>query len=187
MSHPHSSRQKSIASGMVDILSYCALLPYSQFLNSAPEDATYETTFSWVNSCIGDKTVPPMAVPMGFDAQGHPIYIERAHFNNELTPAHVVPARRVAYVPHNGKEHIVENYQLLCINLKWVPAQGGQVPPGAVQTGHNKDGSPLYVGRVCHGGAWIVGKIHPKFSVCCFPCHGQELTADKYEALVCHM
>ena len=76
---------------------------------------TISAPFYWTNSCVADKTVPPMAVPMGFDHQGHPIYVGRAHFNNELTPAHVVPAKRLAYVPHNGKEHCVENYQVSCI------------------------------------------------------------------------
>ncbi|KAJ3658327.1 hypothetical protein Zmor_010072 [Zophobas morio] len=147
-----------------------------------------KTPYHWVNSCVCEENVPPMAVQMGFDTQNHPVYIGRAHFGNELAPVHVVPAKRAAYVAHDGKEHPVQNYEILCINyLKWVPARGGHVPAGAVQAGHNKDGAPLYVGRVSHDGSWIIGKIHPKFGVCYFPSHGKEVKATNYEALVCQV
>ena len=50
-----------------------------------------------------------------------------------------------------------------------MPSEGGVVLPGAVQAGRNKDGMPLYVGRVFHEGTSIVGmviKLNPSSCIC---------------------
>ncbi|KAJ3660877.1 hypothetical protein Zmor_005306 [Zophobas morio] len=142
--------------------------------------------YHWVDSSTTDGKLPTTAFQMGVDHHGHAIYVGRTHFDNELTPVHVVPGHKKAYVAYQGKEHPVEKYQLLCMNFfKWVPDHDGKVPEGAVEAGKNKDNSPLYVGRVFHEGSWIIGKIHPQFKVCCYPHDGKELTTKSYEALVC--
>ncbi|KAJ3640782.1 hypothetical protein Zmor_027324 [Zophobas morio] len=141
--------------------------------------------YEWVATST-NNVVPPMAIHMCVDAHGNDVYVGRAHFGNELTPAHV--AARAAYVPHYGKEHSVDNYHILCTNFfKWVPSSGGQVPPGAVQAGHRRDGAPLYVGRVYHEGSCIIGKVHPNFQACFFLYQGKEMHSSTYEVLIFDM
>ncbi|KAJ3658323.1 hypothetical protein Zmor_010068 [Zophobas morio] len=143
--------------------------------------------YRWVDSSITDEKFPSTAIQIGADSHGHPIYVGRAYFNNTLTPVHVVPEHKIAYLPNDGKEHCVDKYQILCLNhFKWVPSEGGVVLPGAVQAGRNKDGIPLYVGRVFHEGTSIVGMINPKTLVCYFPYQGKQLVAQSYQALVSH-
>ena len=43
--------------------------------------------------------------------------------------------------------------------LEWVDASNGEVPRGALQGGHNKDGNPLFVARAEHDGVWCCGHV----------------------------
>ena len=43
--------------------------------------------------------------------------------------------------------------------LEWVDASDGEVPRGALQGGHNKDGNPLFVARAEHDGNWCCGHV----------------------------
>lgn len=63
----------------------------------------------------------------------------------------------------------------------WVPAANGQIPPGAVQGGH--DGEPLYVARARHGSDLIPGKLIPSHNVAYVPYGGTEHPHSDYEVL----
>jgi len=67
---------------------------------------------------------------------------------------------------------------------KWKESSHGQVPHGAIQAGHQSDGTPLYVGRVKDHGADIVGKVHPGHHCLYVPWNGKEVRYEQYEILV---
>ncbi|KAJ3658317.1 hypothetical protein Zmor_010062 [Zophobas morio] len=120
---------------------------------------TEMSLFRWVDCCITDDNVPSTALPV---------------------------EHKIAHLPHNGKTHCVHNYQILCLNhFKWVSDHDGRVQ-GAVKTGSNKNGVPLFLGRVFHEGSWIVGMINPRYDTCFYPYKGKSLEANKHEALVGH-
>jgi hypothetical protein len=141
--------------------------------------------YRWVDSSVAYGTVPPNALHGGRDADGHPIFVGRAYHEGDLIPAKVIPGKNAAYVAHNGEEHQVEEYQILCKQqFDWVPCHAGHLPPGAIQGGHTGDGEVLYIGRVFHEGAQTIGKIHPSHGVCYIPFDGQEIACPEYETLV---
>ncbi|KYB24931.1 hypothetical protein TcasGA2_TC031451 [Tribolium castaneum] len=116
--------------------------------------------FRWVDSSIAYGSVPPTALQGGMDGDGHPIYVGRAYHEGDLIPAKVIPGKNAAYVSHNGQEHLVENFQVLCKQyFEWVQSHAGHLPPGAVQGGHTSEGEPLYIGRAYHEGSQTIGKV----------------------------
>ncbi|KAJ3658318.1 hypothetical protein Zmor_010063 [Zophobas morio] len=142
--------------------------------------------YRWVDSSINDENVPATAFQITTTTHGHPVYAGKTPFEDVVLPVNVIPKDKKATLALNGKEHAVDKYKLLCLNqVKWVPSQNGIVLPGAVQAGHNMNDIPLYIGRVFHEESWIVGAINPKYEVCYYPYQGKELSAKKYEALVC--
>ncbi|KAJ3658322.1 hypothetical protein Zmor_010067 [Zophobas morio] len=143
--------------------------------------------YRWVDSSTTDEKFPSTAFQIGTDSQGHAVYMGRAYFNNTLSPVHVVPQRKIAYLPNDGKEHTVEKFQLLCLNhFKWVPSTAGKILPGAVQGGRNPYGLPLYVAKVSYQESSIVGVIHPLAEYCSFPYQGKQVTTQNHQALVSH-
>ena len=69
--------------------------------------------------------------------------------------------------------------------LTWSSCRDGQVPKDAVNGGWDaNNGEPLFVGRVQHGGALIVGKIHPSHRCIYVPFAGGEHKHQQYEVLV---
>lgn len=56
----------------------------------------------------------------------------------------------------------------------WCDANGGIIPPGAVEGGKDISGEPLYVGRAYHEGALLPGKVKPGDSVCYVAWGGDE-------------
>jgi len=139
--------------------------------------------YNWVGSAPGHP-VPFNAVPGGRDADGSIIYIGRAYFQGDQLPCKVIPQRRVAYVSYNSREHAVHNYEILCQQkFEWVHNSGGHIPPGAVPGGRTRTGETLYVGRIRHGTAETVGKVHPSHGCLYIPYGGQELSYKNYEIL----
>lgn len=67
------------------------------------------------------------------------------------------------------------------VNLKWLKASNGEVPPGAVWSGYDKE--PHYVGRVSYEGQIIPGKVGAIFKACYFSLNGKELGSSEYEVL----
>jgi len=69
----------------------------------------------------------------------------------------------------------------------WVPTQGGNIPPNAIQAGNEQDGTPLYVAR-----AFLEGGVHPGKAGrhlnlwkggAAISYGGREIAVDKYEVL----
>ncbi|KAJ3640797.1 hypothetical protein Zmor_027338 [Zophobas morio] len=154
-------------------------------MHHVPNPTPTGQAYRWVDSSTSYGSVPPTAVQGGVDADGHAIFVGRAYHEGDLIPAKVIPGKNAAYVPHNGEEHEIEHYQILCKQiLEWVPSHAGQVPPGAVQGGHTSGGEVLFVGRAFHEGSQTIGKVHPSHGVCYIPFDGEEIACPEYEILV---
>lgn len=63
----------------------------------------------------------------------------------------------------------------------WVPASGGNVPPGSMEGGF--DGEQLYIARGRHEGALVPGKLQPSHGVCYIAWGGGEHALSDYEVL----
>ena len=81
-------------------------------------------------------------------------------------------------------------------NLRWVPAENGDVPAGAVEVGRlgGRGGEFMYVGRVTLSTNDIIpGTVIPSRNACFIPMNGSEIQASNYEVLVntkpdlCHL
>lgn len=137
----------------------------------------------WVHASNGQ--IPPNALPGGFDATNEQLYVARAEHNGALIPGKLVPSHGVVYIPWGGIENPKENYEVLCnCNGTWVKANNGEIPVGALSSGHTEDGEPLFVGRGEHNGSLTVGKVQPSHSVCYVPYGGEEVPLNDYEVLV---
>uniref|UniRef100_A0A336MUL6 CSON007745 protein n=1 Tax=Culicoides sonorensis TaxID=179676 RepID=A0A336MUL6_CULSO len=69
-------------------------------------------------------------------------------------------------------------------NLVWVPSTSNPFPNNAVSASYNKQGHPLYIGRVKHGHSLLPGKVNPLHKLCYYSYNGFEHSSDKYETLV---
>ncbi|XP_060838903.1 uncharacterized protein LOC132920491 isoform X1 [Rhopalosiphum padi] len=111
----------------------------------------------WVHASNGQ--IPSNALPGGFDATNEQLYVARAEHNGALIPGKLVPSHGVVYIPWGGVENPKENYEVLCnCNGTWVKANNGEIPVGALSSGHTEDGEPLFVGRGELNGSLTVGK-----------------------------
>lgn len=70
------------------------------------------------------------------------------------------------------------------LTLAWKDAYNGDIPSGAVRSGAEADGTPLYVARVAHGGGAHPGKACKALGGCRAGYGGQELCAPAYQVLV---
>ncbi|XP_056634784.1 natterin-4-like [Diorhabda carinulata] len=140
--------------------------------------------YYWVDTSARGG-VPQTALRGGTDVDGYEIFVGRAYHEGDWLPAKVIPGKEIAYVAYNGEEIGVHQFQVLCEqSFDWIPCQGGDIPPDAVQGGNTSDGEPLYVGRVFHEGSETVGKVHPSHGVCYIPFNGAEHAYPNYEILV---
>lgn len=134
--------------------------------------------------------VPPdHPVVGGDDVNGEKIYCGRAIKDGDVIPGKVVQSHGCCYVAWGGKEHAMENYQVLCnprgaSKLVWVDASNGEIPLGALVAGKQSDGTKLYFGRTYHEGSHVVGKVHPEHGCLYFPFGGNENSTKSYEVLV---
>ncbi|XP_050422531.1 C3 and PZP-like alpha-2-macroglobulin domain-containing protein 8 isoform X4 [Adelges cooleyi] len=137
----------------------------------------------WVRASNGQ--IPPNALPGGFDTNKEQLYIARAEHNGALIPGKLVPSHGVTYVAWGGVENPKENYEVLCnCNGTWVKANNGEIPVGALSSGHTEEGEPLFVGRGEHDGTVTVGKVQPSHNVCYIPYGGAEVPLSEYEVLI---
>lgn len=128
--------------------------------------------------------MPQDAVVAGHDSDGGTIFIGRAFYNNDLLPAKIIPNKGKAYVAYGGHEIELEDYEALSgQNYVWLPAENGEVPPGAVQVGHTSDGETLYAGRGYHAASLTVGKVHPSHGCLYIPFDSEEVKIFGYEVL----
>ncbi|XP_023341960.1 uncharacterized protein LOC111711763 isoform X2 [Eurytemora carolleeae] len=67
---------------------------------------------------------------------------------------------------------------------KWVRTSGDDIPPRAMEAGHDNEGRPLYVGRARHEGGLFPGKVNPRHNCCYIPWGGEEHSKEEYDILV---
>jgi hypothetical protein len=64
---------------------------------------------------------------------------------------------------------------------EWVRSTEGYVPQGATHAGRDRDGSPIFVGRVHHDGELIPAKVVPSQRCAYYPHGGREHQKYEYE------
>ena len=147
-------------------------------------------TLRWVRAEHGQ--VPLDAVHGGHVGSGEVLFVGRANHLGNLLPGKVHPSHKCCYIAYGGKEHKHSNYEVL-INpsnqerLKWVPAQEGSVPTGAIAAGSTggRDGETIFVGRTTHSGDCLPGKVHPSHHCVYVSWGGSEHAHRQYDVLVC--
>jgi len=141
--------------------------------------------YHWTSSSTHSR-IPTNAIVGGHDSDRTTIYIGKAVHNGDEIPAKVIPQKKAAYVPYNGKEHAVHSYQVLCgSNVYWQSFNGHQpIPHNAIPAGKTRNGEILYVGRVHHAGSVTIGKVHPSHRCIYIPFGGAEIRYDHGEILV---
>nr|XP_034314043.1 natterin-4 [Crassostrea gigas] len=136
----------------------------------------------WVST--SGSQIPENAIRAGYEENGNPLFIARAKKEGTWTSGKCSPNYEGAYIPYDGKEFIVKDYDVLVypINavgfLDWKHASGGNVPDNAFKT--DKD---LYVGRANHAGCLIPGKISTRYKVAYMGYGLKEHTTKEYEVL----
>lgn len=143
----------------------------------------------WVRASNG-KTVDD-AIVGGTSSSGGEIHIARAHVSNnsyeELASGSLFVGHDCAYIPLKGKEHRINDYEILCnrseVKIAWIPSYGRNVPTGAVQCGTDGTGIPIYIARYCHDGNVVPGKFIKFWGSCYISCGGREHQSFKYEML----
>ncbi|XP_062131703.1 uncharacterized protein LOC133842565 [Drosophila sulfurigaster albostrigata] len=137
----------------------------------------------WIARNVNDP-LPPFAIVAGYDSNRDPIYVARASHNGEVVPAKFIPNKKLAFISWAGKEITKNDFEILTGHEhSWHPAKGGNVPPGALRTGHTADGEPLYVGRASFAGSLTPGKVHPSKGCMYVSYGGGEQCLKEYEVL----
>uniref|UniRef100_A0A1I8J9Y8 DUF3421 domain-containing protein n=1 Tax=Macrostomum lignano TaxID=282301 RepID=A0A1I8J9Y8_9PLAT len=134
-----------------------------------------------------DGHIPPNAIEA---APG--CFVGRAKHEDCWIPAKVAEGHTNAYVPYDGKEHSIPEYEVLvCSEIgcygkgyKWVRKDSGDVPKKALVAGREKNDEPLYVARGEVDGEMCVGKVHKNHHCAYFPYGGTEHSSEEYEVLV---
>lgn len=165
------------------------------------------TGFEWVSS--SDGHVPAGGVCAG-NQSGEAMYIGRAQIGESLMTGKIHPSDGCIYVPFDGAEHKICQYEALirsrrckwnpilqlpenfCFNssvLKtdiatWVSSSiHAALPNGAVVGGHDVDGSPIYVGRAWHEGDHLPAKVIPSKQAAYVSYDGSEIRKEQYDVM----
>ncbi|PAA57061.1 hypothetical protein BOX15_Mlig034094g2 [Macrostomum lignano] len=149
-----------------------------------------QVCLSWVPASNGQ--VPPRAVQVGTQRDGSPVYVSRARHGNELIPAKLVQGHGHVCLPYGGKEHLVQQYEVLCdsgmpcfgCGWAWAPCQGFNVPPNAIIGGHTDRNEPLYIGKGFVNGDAAAGKVYSPHQCAYFSWGGAEHSSKQFEILV---
>ncbi|XP_043591517.1 uncharacterized protein LOC122571615 isoform X1 [Bombus pyrosoma] len=153
------------------------------FIHSIPPTFQHHG-YKWVRFTGARYFVPGM-ICVGKDLDGLNLVVGRALHHGDMLPAKVKPEHGVAYVCHNGSEHMKHDFEILMpAEFHWVHASNGHVPPHAVESGKTVEGEMLYVGRAFQNGIPCVGKVHRTHGVLYVPYEGREIPFRDYEVLV---
>merc|ERR1712212_352480 len=137
----------------------------------------------WVSGC--GSSVPSNAVPGGVD-RGTRLFVARASHAGSLVPGKLHPTYETVFVSYGGKEHTKgSGFEILTgEGFQWKAAENGRVPEGAVQAGHEANGTPLYVARAKVDGVDSIGKVNTSHNDCHLPYGGREHRVRRYGGLV---
>lgn len=115
--------------------------------------------YKWVPASNG--FVPNTAVRSGMTSEGEPLYIGRAHWEGSLTPGKIHPSHGCLYIGFGGQEVKIERYEVLVQPETFIFATADNIPAGAIEAGHDEDGSPIFLGRAFHEGDQLPVKVCP--------------------------
>ncbi|CAL8093534.1 unnamed protein product [Calicophoron daubneyi] len=140
---------------------------------------------SWIRDSHGH--VPPNAVKVQ-----NGVYVARIEYKGDIVPGKVVSKYKLGYIPYEGREVELSNYEVLCdttepgvdSRYKWVNGHDGLVPKNAIVGGIAVSTYILYIGRSNINGEEVVGKIHPVRGCAYFPWGGEEHKKKEYQVLV---
>jgi hypothetical protein len=138
--------------------------------------------YTWKKASGG--SIPSGAKSNGKEADGTPLWVARASHAGGIHPGKVRPAFGAANIPYGGKEIKVTDYEVLMEEGRWVKASGGKVPDGAVVSGFEANGEPLFVARAAYKGGIHQGKVRLAFGAANIPYGGNEVKVPDYEVLV---
>uniref|UniRef100_A0A182RGT8 DUF3421 domain-containing protein n=1 Tax=Anopheles funestus TaxID=62324 RepID=A0A182RGT8_ANOFN len=72
-------------------------------------------SFEWINASKG--AVPRTAIRIGQTSRGEPLYMGRANYKYSQTPGKVQQSHGCCYLPFNGTEVSVTDYEVLCVRF----------------------------------------------------------------------
>ena len=75
-------------------------------------EVMYSGSFIWESATGGN--VPERAVKAGWTKEGKSLYMGRAFYKGAQTPGKVQPSHRCLYIPFDGKEIAIQEYEVLC-------------------------------------------------------------------------
>ncbi|XP_059058483.1 uncharacterized protein LOC131851940 [Achroia grisella] len=114
------------------------------------------------------------------------LWVIRAWHEGDLIPGKLAIKHHKAYIPWWGKEHIVQDIEVLCARpekVRWVQSGNGALVANAVVAGKTSAGEPLFVGRAKHKGSLTPGKVHSTHNVLYISFAGCEIAYREYEIL----
>jgi hypothetical protein len=123
-------------------------------------------------------------MPAGSEADGTPLYLARAYYQDGLHIGKVRTAFGAANIPYGGQEVKVADYEVYVGRATWVAASGGRLPDGAVKYGEESNGEPLFAARAYIHGGLHPGKVRLAFGAANIPYGGNEEQAENYEVLI---
>ncbi|GLY07957.1 hypothetical protein Acsp01_83360 [Actinoplanes sp. NBRC 101535] len=139
--------------------------------------------YRWARASGGH--IPPGAVPHGYEQDGTPLWVCRAHMYGGLHPGKVRPALGMAGIAWDGEELGVPDYEVLMDRGVWGIAHGGEVPADAYQVGWESSGEPLYTARAAVDGSNLqLGKLRREFGAANIGYGNSEHKIHAYEVLL---
>jgi len=128
---------------------------------------------------------------VGWEGSGSPLFIGRTHYNGGLHLGKVGPHVPGIFIPWNGKEVLLHQYEFLHIlpgnpqGLHWVLVSGevnlACLDGQPVKAGEGKDGLPLLIARACYEDGMHPGKVGTQGAYISWG--GKAITIDEYEIL----
>jgi len=135
----------------------------------------------WISMRIG-APIPSNAVVSG--GQSRPpatLFVCRAPFRGGLHPGKLYHGK--CNIGWGGNEISLSHYEVLISRapLRWLPANHGRIPPGAIEGGYQQNG-PLFICQADYNGGRHSGKIVGQN--CNFGWDGNEISIPYYNVLV---
>lgn len=154
----------------------------SQRKSSEASNFEEDTTAGWVETVKGQ--LPNGATVGGRTEDGEDLYIARGMIGGCFFLGSLRASDKVLHVAWRKKDYKLKNYQVLVYaNGKFEPLEvEDEIPIGSVSGGSCVNDEDVFIGRVNHEDALIVGTILPSEGTCQIAHKGQPLTfKDNFE------
>jgi len=160
----------------------------AQPMMGAPPPGGQPAAITWITQNGAFNPAAINAYEGGYDRLGAKLYIGRSLLAQGCHVGKVRCDIGTCYVPFEGNENTFNQFQVLSVpygvNVQWVPASNGNVPPNAVEGGFNEDRSKTFVGRIQHDGAHCPGEVVPADGKLYIAHEGEEMEFENYDVLV---